>query len=233
MLPQIEKLKGIALDLLFPQRCVGCGKEGNLVCASCLHSLPRIMPPICPKCGKPQTSGILCPGCTGWQTEIDGIRAPFRFDGVIREAVHQLKYNNLRALVIPLVGFLLDYMEANPVPGQVLVPVPLHPKRLKERGYNQSSLLAYRLGKLIDLPVIDNCLVRTKFVTPQARASTVAERRENVADAFLCRDRRLQNRDVILIDDVSTSGATLNACARALKAFGARSVWGLVLAREI
>jgi len=191
------------------------------------------MPPICPKCGKPQTSGILCPSCTGWQAEIDGIRAPFKFDGVIREAIHRLKYNNLRALVIPLVGFLLDYVESNYVPGQVLVPVPLHPKRLKERGYNQSSLLAHRLGKLTNLVVEDGCLVRTKFVTPQAKASTVVERRENVRGAFLCWNQRLRDREVILIDDVSTSGATLNACAAALKASGVRSVWGLVLAREI
>ncbi len=191
------------------------------------------MPPICPKCGKPQSSGTLCPGCIGRQTEMDGIRSPFRFDGVVRQAIHQLKYRNLRTLAMPLSELLKDYLAANPIPGQVLVPVPLHPKRIRERGYNQSSLLAHKLGKLINLPIVDDCLIRLRPTPPQARTSTVAERRSNVARAFSCRDHRLQDKQVLLIDDVSTSGATLNACAIALKAAGATSVWGLVLAREI
>ncbi|GAI53812.1 unnamed protein product [marine sediment metagenome] len=119
------------------------------------------------------------------------------------------------------------------MPGEVLVPVPLHQKRLRERGYNQSRLLAQELGKLINLPVVDNCLVRKKHAPPQARSLTVDERRSNVADAFAYRDQRLKDKQVLLIDDVSTSGATLDTCAAALKAAGAISVWGLVLAREI
>jgi len=191
------------------------------------------MPPLCPKCGRPQSSATLCPGCLSWQTEIDGIRSPFRFDGVIRQAIHQLKYGNLRALAGLLARLLSDYLISNSVPGEVLVPVPLHPKRLRERGYNQSRLLAQELGKLAVLPVVDDCLVRERHSLPQARTSTVGERRSNVADAFSCRDRRLQDKPVLLIDDVSTSGATLDACARALKQAGATTVWGLVLAREI
>jgi len=191
------------------------------------------MPPLCPRCGRPQASGILCPGCVGWQAEIDGIRSPFRFDGVMRQAIYQLKYRNLRALVVPLAKLLHDYLGTNPVPGEAVVPVPLHQKRLRERGYNQSSLLARELGKLINLPIVDNCLIRLRHAPPQARTSTVDERRSNVAGAFTCRDQRLQDKQVLLVDDVSTSGATLDACARALKAAGATSVWGLVLAREI
>ena len=233
MLPQVAKLKGIALDFLFPQWCVGCGKEGEFICYSCRRSLPRVMHPLCPRCGKPQPSGIVCPTCVSWQAEIDGIRSPFRFDGVMRQAIHQLKYRNLRAIAKPLAKSLNDYIAANPIPGEVLIPVPLHPKRLRERGYNQSSLLAKELGKLTSLPVVDDCLIRQRHAPPQARSSTVEERRSNVAGAFVCRDHRLQNKQVLLIDDVSTSGATLDACAAALKAVGATSAWGLVLAREI
>ena len=233
ILPQLAKLKGIAVDLLFPRWCVGCGKEGDFICQSCLRSLARIMPPLCPRCGKPQTSGILCPSCVSWQAEIDGIRSPFRFDGVIRQAIHQLKYRNLRAQVTTLARLLQDYLATNPMPGEVLAPVPLHRKRLRERGYNQSSLLAKELGKLTGLPVVDDCLIRQRYAPPQARTSTVAERRSNVANAFACRDNRLRDKQVLLIDDVSTSGTTLDACATALKASGATSVWGLVLAREI
>jgi ComF family protein len=233
VLPQLTKLKGMALDLLFPQWCVGCGKEGNFLCYSCRQSLPRIMPPLCPRCGKPQPSGILCPSCVGWQTEIEGVRSPFRFDGVIRQAIHQLKYRHLRALAQPLAELLRDYLITSPMSGEVLVPVPLHQKRLKERGYNQSQLLARELGKFITLPVIDDCLIRQRYALPQARTSSVEERQGNVANAFICRDHRLQDKQVLLIDDVTTSGATLNACASALKAAGATSVWGLVLATEI
>jgi len=132
-----------------------------------------------------------------------------------------------------LAWWLSDYLVSNPVPGEVLVPVPLHQKRLRERGYNQSRLLAQQLGKLAHLPVVDDCLIRQRHAPPQARTATVNERRSNVADAFSCRDLRLEGKQVLLIDDVSTSGATLDACARALKGAGAVSVWGLVLAREI
>ena len=233
MLPQVGKLGGMALDFLFPQRCIGCGKEGDFICSSCHHSLPRVMPPLCPRCGRPQPSGILCSSCVSWQAEIDGIRSPFRFDGVMRQAIYQLKYRNLRVLAGPLTRLLNDYLITNPVPGDVLVPVPLHRKRLRERGYNQSSLLAKELGKLANLPVVDDCLIRQRHASPQARTSTVEDRKSNVADAFTCRDHRLRDKQVLLIDDVSTSGATLDACATALKAAGATSVWGLTLAREI
>jgi len=233
VLPQVAKLGGMALNLLFPQWCIGCGREGDVICYSCRSSLPRVMPPLCPRCGRPQPSGILCPSCVSWQAEIDGIRSPFRFDGVMRQAVYQLKYRNLRALAAPLAQLLNDYLITNPVPGEVLVPVPLHRKRLRERGYNQSSLLARKLGKLINLPVVDDCLIRQRSAPPQARTSSVEERQRNVADAFACCNQRLRDKQVLLIDDVSTSGATLDACAAALKAAGATSVWGLALAREI
>lgn len=190
------------------------------------------MPPLCPLCGLPQASGNLCPGCTGWQTAIDGIRSPFRFEGIIRQAVYQLKYRNLRALAPLLAGFLFNYIAANRMPGDALVPVPLHKTRVRERGYNQSALLSGGLAKLSGLPVVDNSLVRCRHTPPQARTSSVNERRINVAGVFTCCDDRLAGKKVILIDDVSTSGATLGSCAQALKESGAESVWGLTLARE-
>jgi ComF family protein len=233
VLSQVAKLKSVALDLLYPRWCVGCSKEGNFVCSSCCQSLPRIMPPLCPRCGRPQASGILCSTCVSWLAAIDGIRSPFQFDGVMRKAIHQLKYRNLRAIAEPLAGLLSDWLTAHYVPAEVLVPVPLHSKRLRERGYNQSGLLARELAKLAGLPVIDGCLIRTRLAPPQAKTQNVKERRGNVTDAFVCRDHRLKGNQVLLIDDVTTSGATLDACAAALKDAGAASVWGLVLAREL
>lgn len=162
-----------------------------------------------------------------------GMFCSLGFDGLIRQAIHQLKYRNLTALSAPLAKLLNDYLFANPLPGEVLVPVPLHPKRLRERGHNQSQRLAEEMSNLNNLPVIDDCLIRNHPTPPQARTATVEERRSNVADAFTCVNDSLQDKQVLLIDDVSTSGATLDACAKALKAAGAISVWGLVLAREI
>ena len=233
MLPPIVRLKRIALDLLFPRWCISCSREGDYICDSCRQLLPTISPPICPTCGKPQHEGILCQECTDAKSEIDGIRSPFVFDGVIRQVIHELKYRNLRALAVPLATFLHDYTIDNPVSGEVLVPVPLHRKRLRERGYNQSGLVARELSKLSGLPVVDDCLVREQYTPPQARSANVNERRDNVIKAFTCRDSRLQGKQVLLLDDVTTSGATLIACAGALKFAGATSVWALVIAMEL
>ena len=218
---------------LFPSHCIGCGRIGTFLCDACCQKLPGIPLPICNNCGKPESTATLCPTCWGWQSQIDGIRSPFRFEGVIRQAIHELKYRNLKAIAGRLAELLFDYLQANPMPGEVLVPVPLHLRRLQERGYNQSRLLAKELGKLIALPLIDGGLHRLKDSLPQARTTTVEERRRNVANAFACRNEKLNGRSVILIDDVCTSGATLEACAKALKRAGAVSVWGLTLAREI
>jgi len=228
-----EKLVELVVDSFFPRRCVGCGRLGGFLCPECLGKLSRLLPPLCPNCGRPQASGIICPDCWQRQTEIDGIRSLFRFDDIIRKAIHQLKYRNLKAISPCLAELLADYLISNPLPGEALMCVPLHTRRLRERGYNQSNLLARRLGERIDLPVIENCLIRVKQTQPQVRAADVEERRRNVADAFMCRDERVNGRQIILIDDVCTSGATLESCAVALKNKGATSVWGLTLAREI
>ena len=233
VLPQVSRLGEIALDILFPRYCVGCGKEGSFICDSCLRFQPLIMPPVCPLCGRPQASGILCPDCIRWRAAIDGIRSPFRFEGVIQQAVYQLKYRNLRSIAPMLAKFLFNFIETNSVPGEILVPVPLHKSRIRERGYNQSTLLAKELAKLSGLPLVQNSLVKHEKSMPQARSANVEERKKNVSGVFSISDGRLTGRSVILIDDVSTSGATLDACAGVLKKAGAASVWGLTLAREI
>jgi ComF family protein len=147
--------------------------------------------------------------------------------------VHQLKYNNLRAITVELARLLFEYLKINPMDGDILIPVPLYHKRLKERGYNQSALLALELGKLASIPVDSAGMVRERYAVAQARTRNVEERRRNVAGVFQYHGEGVRGKNVIIIDDVSTSGATMNACAAALKAAGAVSVWGLALAREI
>ncbi len=232
MLPSITKLKRVALDLIFPPWCIGCGREGKYFCDSCLQNLPMISPPICVTCGRPLTVDGTCPGCIEGKVEIDGIRAPFLFDGTIRKAIHEFKYRNLKDISLLLANFLNDYLLDNPLPANVLVPVPIHHNRLRERGYNQSSLIAHELGSICGMPVIENCLIRKINTPPQVRTASAIERRKNIADAFVCVNNRLEGKKVLLIDDVSTSGATLNTCAGILKSAGAASVWGLAIALE-
>jgi len=117
--------------------------------------------------------------------------------------------------------------------GDVLVPVPLHEKRLRERGYNQSLLLAAELSKQLSLAVNPSLMKRVRNTGPQARSSSVYERRVNMEKTFMCTSGEAAGRDIVIIDDVCTSGATLESCATALKAAGANRVLGFTLAREI
>ena len=151
-------------------------------------------------------------------------------EGATREAIHNLKYRNLRSIA-PTLGLLFArWLESNPVPGEVLVPVPLHRRRLRNRGYNQSALLAKEVGKRAGLPVRDDVLVRIRDTPPQVSLSH-EERLRNVAESFKC-SGDVRGLKVILVDDVVTTGSTMSACASALMDGGAGSVWGLALARE-
>jgi len=234
-LSRLQQLRELAVDSLFPRRCVGCGKMGDFICPRCLAELPRLLPPICPKCGRPQASGMLCAMCRQKQSSLDGIRSPFRFEGTMRKSIHHLKYHNLRAISSLLADLLARYLQQDPLPGDILMPVPLHSKKLKQRGYNQSSLLAQKLADLTGIPVVEDCLIRITETPPQARTANIKQRQQNVQEAFVCQNEKARGKQIILIDDVCTSESTLESCAKALKdnGNGASSVWGLTLAREI
>jgi ComF family protein len=230
---RLDEVKGKLIDFLFPPRCVGCGSEGVFVCASCQAGLSRLASPICPTCSKPLAQADSCPYCRKWKLEIDGIRSPFAFEGLARKAVHQLKYGHFKALAAPLGQLLAEYLEAERMPADVLVPVPLHSRRLRERGYNQSALLAAEIGRRNGLPAVTDSLVRLRHTKSQVKTTDAEERQRNMAGAFGCRDARLAGKRVLLVDDVCTTAATLNSCAGALKEAGAASVWGLALGREV
>ncbi|MBI2958090.1 MAG: ComF family protein [Chloroflexi bacterium] len=128
---------------------------------------------------------------------------------------------------------MAQYFLASPLPADILVPVPLHVHRMRERGYNQSTLLARDLGHTLNIPLDEENLLRRKDTPPQARTPSADQRQRNVSGAFAMRSRKLKGKRVLLIDDVCTSGATLDSCARVLKRAGSASVWGFTLAKEI
>ena len=226
----LSKASRAVLDLVFPLNCTVCHRDGRLLCQGCESALPRLEKPYCAICATPGTPA-LCESCATAPPAIDGTRVPFTLDGAIRDMVYGLKYRNLRAAAEDLGRLLAAHLESNPVPADVMMPVPLHKRRERERGYNQSELLARALGKGTAVPVETRALVRTRNTPPQVAIGSQEERRRNVEGAFEC-TATVAGSMIVLIDDVVTTGSTLFACAAALKAAGASSVWGLALARQ-
>lgn len=220
-----------AVDWLFPPRCAVCGGAQSLLCPRCRESLPRAEGPRCAVCWEP-CSASPCSKCDRSRPAFDGLRSPYVFEGGARELVHNLKYQHQAALAEPMAELLFSFLSAEPLPADVLVPVPLFPRRQRVRGYNQSALLARGLARRLGLPVDERTLARARNTSSQAEARSVDERRVNVREAFRCKTWRLRDRRVLLVDDVSTTGATLDSCARALFDGGVASVWALTFARE-
>ncbi|MCX7680368.1 MAG: ComF family protein [Anaerolineae bacterium] len=152
------------------------------------------------------------------------------FEGVVREAIHHLKYRGCAELAEPLGRVMADYLKEHLMPADVVVPVPLHITRLRERGYNQAALLAHAMARYSSLAVEERALIRERATASQVGLSA-EERRLNVKGAFRCIGTGVGGKRVLLIDDVCTTGATLEACAVALYEAGARSVQALTLAR--
>jgi ComF family protein len=233
LVSSLKQLEMGVLDLLFPPRCVGCGSSGGFLCVPCLSALPYLPFPLCAKCGKPLSYGTVCYDCENYLFAFDGIRSLSPYHGVVRQAILQFKYQNVKALAVQLAQLMGKYINSHPLSADTLVPVPLHPRRLRERGYNQSSLLSRELSRLVPLPVVEGALLRARNTPAQTKTNSVQNRHSNVAGAFTCRGRRVVGKRILLIEDVCTPGATLNACATVLKSAGAISVWGLTMARDV
>ena len=151
------------LDLIYPPRCPGCGRMGSAFCERCQAQVELILPPVCRRCGCSLPQEGLCPRCGSLPSSLDGILAVAVFADPLRQAIHALKYENNTALAAPLGSMMVDRWRRGGLPqADLILPVPLHSRRQDERGYNQSSLLARELGRLIGLPVVDDCLIRRK-----------------------------------------------------------------------
>jgi ComF family protein len=217
----LQSLTDTLLGILFPDRCAGCGRTGSLLCETCRT---RIRP-------YPGTGRALALPADGSKLLLDQVAIAFVFDGALRAAIHRLKYDRVRRMVEPLGELLAQHMRAHPLPADALVPVPLHPRRLAERGFNQSELLAQHLSLQRGVPLLASGLARSRDTAHQVGLH-INERRKNVHEAFVWQQPARPPARVLLIDDVLTTGATLVACAHALRLAGAREVRALVLARS-
>ncbi len=211
-----------------------CQAAGSWLCQTCFKEIPFIATKICGHCGTPASIefSVSCQQCfNNPLAYIDGIRvAAYYEDNPIRSAIHALKYRDHKGLVVCLGEILAQTYRQYHLEADIVVPVPLHRSKLKERGYNQSELLAKAAGRLLELPINTVTLRRFRRTKSQMTLG-VRERHKNVDHAFLCDDKQLQNHRVLLIDDVCTTGSTLDFCAAALKAGNVTSVWGLTLAK--
>ena len=232
-LSPLTRVGQAVLEVIFPSRCVGCGTYGSFLCQSCQAALLRARPPRCPVCWQPQRQGDPCGRCLEERPAFQGARSPYLYQGAARDAVHALKYSYLSALAQPMAQLMARYVEEEEaIEADLVVAVPLYARRQRLRGYNQSALLARELSRLCGLPLAERGLARRRNTPPQARSTDAEARKRNVADAFIADGRWVEGRRVLLIDDVMTTGATVDACARALHEAGAGSVWTLSFARE-
>ncbi|MCW5873372.1 MAG: ComF family protein [Anaerolineales bacterium] len=220
-----------AADWLFPPRCGGCRRLGSAWCAECQAQTQRVLAPVCPHCGYPLPEPQAeCPGCMPPTFAFVSARAWGSYAGALRRAILKLKHKRntalSRALSQPLAGL---YPASWRVEG--VVPVPLSPRRLAQRGYNQVELLARPLAEQLGLPLASDVLQRQRDTLPQMDLD-LPQRWANVNDSFAA-SPLVTGRRLLLVDDIMTSGATLHAAARALRAAGAHSVYVLTLARTL
>lgn len=224
--------------MLFPRKCLGCGKEGAYFCAGCLNLVSELNEDICPVCERPSIGGWTHHSCQK-TLNLDGLTSVFAYKGLVKKAIVQLKYRFVFDLASDLVELFLSFSGERDGFRQVcrkndlcLVPVPLHPRRKRWRGFNQSELLGKIIAKNLGIGFAPDILIRVKNTTPQMQLGE-KERRVNIQGAFRLSPNILvsQYPNVLLFDDVWTTGATLKETAKILKQGGVTTVWGLTLAR--
>ena len=226
-------------QLLLPAECLLCHAllgprdAGRIVCPLCRHRWRPVRPPWCERCGQPEPHFGPCRLCTAWPEALTSVRSAVWLDEGARQAVHGLKYGGLPRIADDLAAAMLPILRPADRP-KVLIPIPLARKRLRERGYNQSEVLAHALARQWRIPVLVDGLVRTRE-TPTQTALTPGTRLANVRAAFAVANVQCpminDHWTLIIVDDVFTTGATLAEAARTLEQAGARHIYGVTFAR--
>ncbi len=226
----------ILLDLIWPKKCVNCGRMGSYVCESCKVGLWE-EEQICPACRRASRYGLVHKYCYK-SYGLDGLTCLWAYDGVAKKIIKKAKYkyfydvlgellvNSSEFMDRPEFNYVARFLEGKPI----VVPVPLHEKRYRERGFNQAEVIAKSFAARHKLACNGHLLVRIKDTGHQAGREREA-RLEAVKNAFVLSAKGYVPSAVLLVDDVWTTGATMSECCRVLKIVGVKKVWGLVLAR--
>lgn len=249
------------MDTLFPIHCLSCRKEGSFICEGCFQKIRLLSFQVCPHCEKLITDkGRLCSFCKKQSPPLDNlvIAARYKEDpgraGNISKLVHLFKYNFVKDLHNPLGALLVNIILKNNLPlPDIIIPVPLHKRRLRWRGFNQSELLAGHVSENLTpgfkIPVFSGLIARRKYTPPQVKVKKYSERRKNMEGAFEINKKYKdfkqgpalafakteplpKNKKILLIDDIATTGATLFECAKVLKQNGAKKIMAAVIARQ-
>jgi ComF family protein len=237
-----RKIKKVILDTLFPIFCLNCNTDGFWLCSQCLSGIRLLDFQLCPACERSITEkGVLCPACReSKKSSLDSLIISTSYENpTIKKLIHNLKYRFVADIAKPLADLMVKALLKNdlPIPDYIM-PIPLHPRRLRWRGFNQSLLLAERISEnlapLMKIEVLD-ILERKKYNRPQMKIKKYKERLENVKDIITLKKEfpDLKNKTVLLIDDIATTGATLEECAKALKEKGVRKIFGAVISRQV
>lgn len=216
------------LDFVFPKKCVGCGRWGEYICPRCRKTVEFAVP-VCPICQRPAVGGRTHPGCSK-KFGLDGMVCGSRYKVVVRKAISQVKYRWTFDVAKVLVDLLVENIWRFNLPkNYVLVPIPLHRKRENWRGFNQAEKFCDIICKRFGVRV-GKVLVKVIETKPQVGLSR-EERKKNIKGAFrLSQKEKVEGRNFILVDDVYTTGSTMNEACRVLKEAGAGEVWAMTVA---
>jgi len=234
----IIKSKKFILDLFFPKFCLNCGSEGNYLCEDCLSIIDILESQFCPGCQKRVVDGKICPSCRKY-IKLNGLYFATSYQNkLVKKLVTQFKYEpfakELKESLALLITthFQLCGKKEGDFSDFYLIPVPLEKKRLKWRGFNQSEEIGKELVKFLKIPLIGDVLYKIKETPPQMEL-TAEERKENLKEAFFVKNKeKFLDKKILLVDDIYTTGATMQECALTLKRAGAKEVWGVAVARE-
>lgn len=243
-------IKNSILDIVFPKSCLNCGKEGSYLCDDC-NSCLEISPYIYCLCEEPKRlfEAGKCRACRS--KKLDGLYSALPYqNNLVQKLIHNFKYEPfIKELANPLSSLIISHFQYLENPPEfikhfqlldnkpdfssfVLISVPLHKKRLKWRGFNQAEEIAKELAQCLDIPLLKNCLFKLRETPPQMELSG-EEREKNIKNVFIAENKEtVQDKKILLVDDVYTTGSTMEECARVLKEGGAKEVIGLTVARE-